>query len=175
MRALRRAPSSRTPRSLFWPLALALLLATAGRAQATARDLDRGLRTGDNLTSGFGQYHPQGPGCPRRFWEADRPGRRRPGDRGHLGIPAVFQPEPCPPGIFPSSARVDCGFVAVPENRARPTGRKITVAAAVVHAPSSHPKRDPIVFLDGGPSFGAISSFAVDCYFAGADTPATAT
>jgi pimeloyl-ACP methyl ester carboxylesterase len=29
-------------------------------------------------------------------------------------------------------------------------------------------RQDPIVFLDGGPSFGAISSFAVDSYFGGA-------
>jgi pimeloyl-ACP methyl ester carboxylesterase len=44
----------------------------------------------------------------------------------------------------------------------------IRVAAAVVHAPSPHPRRDPIVFLDGGPSFGAISTFALGAYFAGA-------
>jgi pimeloyl-ACP methyl ester carboxylesterase len=42
------------------------------------------------------------------------------------------------------------------------------VAAAVVHAPSSHPAPDPIVFLDGGPSFGAIAPFALDYYFADA-------
>jgi pimeloyl-ACP methyl ester carboxylesterase len=80
----------------------------------------------------------------------------------------VFQVAPCPPDIFPPSVRVDCGFVTVPENRARPNGRRITVAAAVMHAPAPHPKDDPIVFLDGGPSFGAISSFAVDDYFGGA-------
>ena len=42
------------------------------------------------------------------------------------------------------------------------------MAAAVMHAPSRHPKADPIVFVNGGPSFGAISSFAVDFYFGGA-------
>ena len=80
----------------------------------------------------------------------------------------MFHAAPCPPDIFPPSVRVDCGFVAVPENRARPTGRTITVAAAVMRAPSPHPKADPIVFLNGGPSFGAISSFAVDLCFGGA-------
>jgi pimeloyl-ACP methyl ester carboxylesterase len=38
----------------------------------------------------------------------------------------------------------------------------------VVHAASGHPAPDPIVFLDGGPSFGGISTFALDLYFAGA-------
>jgi len=80
----------------------------------------------------------------------------------------TFQSMPCPPDIFPDSVRVDCGFVTVPENRAHPNGRMIQVAAAVVHAPARHPKKDPIVFLDGGPSFGAISTFALDAYFAGA-------
>src|SRR6185503_115650 len=45
---------------------------------------------------------------------------------------------------------------------------RIRVAAAIVHASSSHPAPDPIVFLDGGPSFGAIAPFALDLYFADA-------
>lgn len=80
----------------------------------------------------------------------------------------TFQLMQCPPDIFPATVRVDCGFVNVPENRAHPNGRVIQVAAAVVHAPAQQPKQDPIVFLDGGPSFGAISPFALDAYFAGA-------
>jgi pimeloyl-ACP methyl ester carboxylesterase len=74
----------------------------------------------------------------------------------------------CPADVFPETVRVDCGFVRVPESRAHPNSRTITVAAAVMHAPARHPKADPLVFLDGGPSFGAISTFAVDFYFADA-------
>jgi hypothetical protein len=80
----------------------------------------------------------------------------------------AFRPQLCPPGVFPESARVDCGSVTVPEDHARPDGRKIEVAAAVVHAPAARAKPDPIVFLDGGPSFGAISPYALGAYFAGA-------
>jgi pimeloyl-ACP methyl ester carboxylesterase len=80
----------------------------------------------------------------------------------------VFHPTSCPEGVFPDDRDVDCGFVRVPEDRAHPHGREITVAAAVVHATAAHPASDPIVFLDGGPSFGAINSFALDFYFEGA-------
>jgi pimeloyl-ACP methyl ester carboxylesterase len=77
-----------------------------------------------------------------------------------------FRAEPCPDGVFPAAAHVRCGTVAVPEKRARPNGRTIRVAAAVVPAAARKPKPDPIVFLDGGPSFGAINPFALDAYFA---------
>jgi len=75
---------------------------------------------------------------------------------------------PCPDGTFPPDRTVDCGFVIVPEDRARPNGRSITVAAAVMRAVTRRPKPDPIVFVDGGPSFGAISDFAAFSYFGGA-------
>ena len=78
-----------------------------------------------------------------------------------------FHPTACPPDVFQPGSKVDCGYVAVPENRARPNGRRIRVAAAVMRATARHPAADPIVFLDGGPSFGAISGFAVDAYFGG--------
>jgi pimeloyl-ACP methyl ester carboxylesterase len=80
----------------------------------------------------------------------------------------AFHRTACPPDVFPASERVDCGYVVVPEDRAQRTGRTIQVAAALVHAPSGHPKSDPIVFLDGGPSIGAINTFPVDFYFSGA-------
>jgi pimeloyl-ACP methyl ester carboxylesterase len=80
----------------------------------------------------------------------------------------AFQASACPADTFPEDVDVDCGFITVPENRAQPQGRQITVAAALVHAAAQDPKPDPIVFVDGGPSFGAISSYALDAYFAGA-------
>ncbi len=81
----------------------------------------------------------------------------------------AFTPMPCPDGVFPPTADVDCGYVTVPERRRFPNGKTIQVAAAIVHAAAVNPKPDPIVFIDGGPSFGAISSFALDSYFADAD------
>lgn len=77
----------------------------------------------------------------------------------------AFQHADCPPDVFPPTATVDCGFVRVPESRTRSNGRAIKVAAAIVRAPAPHPNPAPIVFLDGGPSFGAISPFALGSYF----------
>src|SRR5438105_3013549 len=80
----------------------------------------------------------------------------------------AFHATACPDGVFDSALHVDCGYIRVPEKRSDPGGRTITVAAAIVRASAPHPASDPIVFLDGGPSFGAISSFATDAYFADA-------
>jgi pimeloyl-ACP methyl ester carboxylesterase len=80
----------------------------------------------------------------------------------------AFRSMPCPEAVEAAGIPVDCGSVAVFENRADPGGRTIRVAAAILQSPARHPKRDPIVFLDGGPSFGAISDFAPLFYFAGA-------
>ena len=63
---------------------------------------------------------------------------------------------------------MDCATLAVPENRAHPNGRTIRFGVAIVHAPSGHPTPDPIVFMAGGPSVGAIQQFAMDYYFADA-------
>jgi len=87
---------------------------------------------------------------------------------GAGSVKSRFQPMACPTDVFPEGSTVDCGFVTVPENRAHPNGRMIRVAAAVMHASAPHPAADPIVFLAGGPSFGAISAFAVYAYFGGA-------
>lgn len=79
---------------------------------------------------------------------------------------AAFTTTECPDGVFPDDADVDCGYLEVPERWQRPGGRKIRVAAAYVHGTATEVREDPIVFLDGGPSFGAISPFALTTYFA---------
>lgn len=84
---------------------------------------------------------------------------------GNASPAPVFHPMACPADTFPPTSHVDCGFVRVPENRAHPNGRTITVAAAVIRTQSPDPRPDPVVFLDGGPSFGAIDSFAPSFYF----------
>jgi pimeloyl-ACP methyl ester carboxylesterase len=80
----------------------------------------------------------------------------------------MFEPMACPDGVFPEDRVVDCGFIRVPQDRRHPHAKQITVAAAVVHASVDDRAADPIVFLDGGPSFGAIDPFALDLYFVGA-------
>jgi pimeloyl-ACP methyl ester carboxylesterase len=44
-----------------------------------------------------------------------------------------------------------CGELTVPENRARPNGKTITIAVAIAKAASPTPQKDPILYLNGGP------------------------
>ena len=50
-----------------------------------------------------------------------------------------------------------CGTLEVPENRAKPDGRKITLSIAVLPANTLHPRADPLFILAGGP--GQAASF----------------
>jgi pimeloyl-ACP methyl ester carboxylesterase len=49
-----------------------------------------------------------------------------------------------------------CGFLVVPENRHRPSGRTIQLAVAIVPAASSQPAADPVVHMSGDPGVPAI-------------------
>lgn len=54
------------------------------------------------------------------------------------------------------AANVECGFVTVPENRDRPSGRTIRLAVIVLHATGASPAADPLVVLNGGPGDGTL-------------------
>ncbi len=63
----------------------------------------------------------------------------------------------------PSSAsQVDarCGTLTVPEDRAQPDGRQITLRVAVVPAVSRSPEPDPVFLLAGGPGQAATEAFS---------------
>ncbi|MFG2981090.1 alpha/beta fold hydrolase [Streptomyces sp. NPDC048258] len=64
-----------------------------------------------------------------------------------------FVPGPCPrtPEPIEALATARCGFLEVPENRARPGGRTVRLAVAVIPAASAKPAQDPVVFMSGGP------------------------
>jgi pimeloyl-ACP methyl ester carboxylesterase len=72
--------------------------------------------------------------------------------RSELTVPR-FEPTACPtkpvPTTLPADAR--CGFLVVPENRARPNGHTIRLTVGIVPAASPHPAPDPVVYLAGGP------------------------
>src|ERR1700754_1152258 len=76
---------------------------------------------------------------------------------------ASFETTPCPqPNIagfpdldFPST--VQCGYLTVPENRALPDGRHIRIFVMRAPAVADKPRRDPLVYLSGGP--GGAGSF----------------
>ncbi|MCA6091083.1 alpha/beta hydrolase [Streptomyces sp. SCA3-4] len=67
--------------------------------------------------------------------------------------PPRFVPGPCPATSEPIAAlsTARCGLLEVPENRARPGGRTIRLAVAVIAAASAKPATDPVVFMAGGP------------------------
>jgi len=63
-----------------------------------------------------------------------------------------FEPAPCPklPGAD-ELAKASCGYLVVPENRSRPSGRTIRLMVAKYPARSPEKQADPIVYLAGGP------------------------
>ncbi|MCC5872823.1 MAG: alpha/beta fold hydrolase [Gammaproteobacteria bacterium] len=58
-----------------------------------------------------------------------------------------------PGGMLSAQAR--CGTLKVPEDPARPDGRQIELAYAVVPAPTGQPRPDPVFYLAGGPGQSA--------------------
>jgi pimeloyl-ACP methyl ester carboxylesterase len=74
----------------------------------------------------------------------------------------VFVPGSCPVQFDPS-LRVDCGVVTLPEDPGARLGggRTVTLQVAVLRSPNPSPAKDPIVLLDGGPSFNEINPFTV--------------
>jgi pimeloyl-ACP methyl ester carboxylesterase len=53
-----------------------------------------------------------------------------------------------------------CGHLTVPENRTRPGGRTIEVGVAIAKAASPRPRKEPLVYLTGGPGGTAIVTAA---------------
>jgi pimeloyl-ACP methyl ester carboxylesterase len=70
---------------------------------------------------------------------------------------ARFEAAPCPalPGVRALS-RARCGYLIVPENRARRAGRALRLLVAIVPSQSALPAPDPVVYLSGGPGGVAI-------------------
>lgn len=77
---------------------------------------------------------------------------------GDDGLPVpTYAAAPCPSrnvaGIeaLELGPQFECGFLTVPENRARPTGRTVRIAVARVRAVAADPARAPLLYLAGGP------------------------
>jgi pimeloyl-ACP methyl ester carboxylesterase len=70
-----------------------------------------------------------------------------------------FIPGPCPamPQPIPALKEARCGRLLVPEDRARPGGRTISLSVAIVKSAAAQAKPDPIVWLAGGPGDDAIT------------------
>ncbi len=63
---------------------------------------------------------------------------------------AVFERSSCRFRI-PAGAKVECGYLVVPENHSQPDGRTIRLHVAIFSTESDNPAPDPIVYLSGGP------------------------
>jgi pimeloyl-ACP methyl ester carboxylesterase len=65
----------------------------------------------------------------------------------------MFEPTACPTEPFPTTLPADarCGFLIVPENRAKANGRTIRLTVGIVPAASPTPAPDPVVYMAGGP------------------------
>jgi pimeloyl-ACP methyl ester carboxylesterase len=59
----------------------------------------------------------------------------------------------------PATVAAFCGTLAVPEDRARPAGRRIELAVAFVPGRSKQPRPDPVFMLAGGPGQSAREAF----------------
>jgi pimeloyl-ACP methyl ester carboxylesterase len=80
-----------------------------------------------------------------------------PGLRVPRFVPAACPTKPIPTDL-PKKAR--CGFLVVPENRARPNGRTFRLTVGIVPAKSRHPAPDPIMYLAGGPGGAPLATEA---------------
>jgi len=59
----------------------------------------------------------------------------------------------------PARTAARCGSLQVPEDHARPDGRRIALRVAVVDADGSRPAPDPVFFLAGGPGQAATEGY----------------
>jgi pimeloyl-ACP methyl ester carboxylesterase len=68
---------------------------------------------------------------------------------------AVFESAPCNIEV-PVQAKINCGFVIVPEDRSGDVTDTVRIAVAVFQSTSGTAKPDPILYLQGGPGGKAI-------------------
>jgi len=59
----------------------------------------------------------------------------------------------------PAGHDVECGWVIVPEDHARPEGKMIKLAVARFKSAASQPEPDPVIYLEGGPGGSALKSY----------------
>lgn len=82
---------------------------------------------------------------------------------GESAATRTYETVPCPSPNVAGAPSLDypagtvCGYLTVPEDRAKPDGRMIKIFAARVPSRSPNPQPDPIVWLAGGP--GGAGSF----------------
>jgi pimeloyl-ACP methyl ester carboxylesterase len=71
------------------------------------------------------------------------------------GYQVVFEDASCA-FVVPGGYEPRCGYLVVPENRARSDSPRIRLHVAVFHSSAENPAVDPVVFLSGGPGSSAL-------------------
>lgn len=77
------------------------------------------------------------------------------GENGRQPISQIVCPRPLPADEIEGKT-VFCGSVPVPEDHAKPDGKKITLEFAILKSHSLYPESDPVVYLQGGPGGSSI-------------------
>ena len=92
-------------------------------------------------------------------------GRPERGTLVDLGDKPTFEWDDCEFDI-PVDARVDCGYLTVPEDRGQPDRRKIRLHVGVFRTQAAEKAADPILYLGGGPGENSTesSSYFYDSY-----------
>jgi len=62
-----------------------------------------------------------------------------------------FEVLPCAIPVPKTEKRVECGYVVVPENRAKNNGKTIKLPIVILRSESPNPKPDPVLKTLGGP------------------------
>lgn len=69
----------------------------------------------------------------------------------------MFAKGPCNDEV-PSSARIECGTLTVPEDRSKPIGRQVVLPVAIVHTADPNPAPDPVIYFSGGPGYPGLTN-----------------
>ena len=59
----------------------------------------------------------------------------------------------------PAGHTVECGYLIVPEDHAKPAGSTLKLAVARFKSDAASPEKDPIVYLEGGPGASPLRSY----------------
>ena len=59
----------------------------------------------------------------------------------------------------PLGRDVECGWLIVPEDHAKPDGKTIKLAVARFKSDASKPEPDPVIYLEGGPGGSPLKSY----------------
>jgi pimeloyl-ACP methyl ester carboxylesterase len=75
---------------------------------------------------------------------------------------AQFVPTACPgkPSALATVKGALCGYLTVPESRAKANGKTIRLSVAIIPAVAAKPAPDPILWLTGGPGYDAFAQAA---------------